>query len=47
MSKYRETVENDIWASEAVEAESDPDYIQLKNEAINNFNTMAIQWQYN
>ena len=34
MSKHRETVENDIWASEAVEAESDPDYIQLKNEAI-------------
>ena len=32
--KALEAVEVDIWTSEAAEAESDPDYIQLKNEAI-------------
>ena len=42
--KALEAVENDIWASEAAEAEPDPDYTQLKNEAIAMKKEVSDSW---
>lgn len=42
--KALEAVEVDIWTSETAESESDPDYIQLKNEAIAMKKEVSDRW---